>query len=73
MVNAKIRGLKELLTNQTWQPIAGQPDWEFCEFWHQCSTWDTTRRFVAVRQEKKKDLKEKRGELVEHKDYDDFC
>ncbi len=73
LVKAKIRGLNELLTSQFWQPIAGQPGWEFCEFWHQCGTWDTTRRFVAVRQEKKKDPKDKRGELFELKDYDYFC
>lgn len=73
LVKVKLKGLKELLIGQEWNVIPGQPGWEQCIFWHQCGNWNRSRRFVAVRQEKKKDPQDVRGKLFELKDFDYFC
>lgn len=73
LVKVKLKGLKELLFAQTWEVIPDKPGWEQCVFWHQCGNWNYARRFVAVRQERKREKKAGNGELFELKEYDFFC
>lgn len=73
LVKVKLKGLKELLYAQAWKAIPDQPGWEQCTFWHQCGNWAGARRFVTVRQEKKREKKAGNGELFELKQYDFFC
>ena len=73
LVKVKLKGLKELLFAQVWESIPNKPGWEQCTFWHQCGTWTRARRFVAVRQERKRKQKAGNGELFELKEYDFFC
>jgi len=72
-VKVKLKGLKELLFSQTWEAIPNKKGWEQCIFWHQCGTWVCSRRFVAVRQERKVVKKGGNGQLFELKEYDFFC
>ena len=44
LVKVKLKGLKQLLIGQLWQPIKGKPGWEYCEFWHQCGSWTRKNR-----------------------------
>ncbi len=73
LVKVKLKGLIELLYSQVWEAIPGKPGWEQCTFWHQCGTWSLTRRFVAVRQEKRRKKQKCNGELFELKEHDFFC
>ena len=52
--------------------MKGQSAWEGCEFSHQCETWGASRKFMAVRREKEKELKGM-ATLFEMKEYDYFC
>lgn len=73
LVKVKLKGLKELLFSQVWEAVPGKAGWEQCVFWHQCGNWSCARRFVAVRQERKREKKSGNGELFELKEYDFFC
>jgi hypothetical protein len=73
LVKVKLKGLKKLLIAQCWETIPGRPGWEQCIFWHQCGNWTHPRRFVAVRQEKKREKNAGNGELFELKEYGYFC
>jgi hypothetical protein len=72
LIKVKLKGLKELLYGQHWEPVAGQSGWERCAFFHKCGTWSTERLFVAVRTEKKPSPK-KSATLFEAKEYEHFC
>jgi hypothetical protein len=73
LVKVKLKGLKDLLFAQAWEIIPDKPGWEQCVFWHQCGNWVCARRFVAVRQERKKEKKHGNRELFEVTEYDFFC
>lgn len=73
LVKVKLKGLNELLVGQLWKAIPGKSGWEQCVFWHQCGSWSCHRRFVAVRQEKKKESRSVKGELFNLKEFDYFC
>ena len=72
LIKVKLKGLVSLLETQKWQKVKGQPVWEGCEFSHQCETWRTSRKFMAVRREKEEELKGM-ATLFEIKEYDYFC
>ena len=72
LIKVKLKGLVALLETQNWQPVQGQPGWEGCEFSHQCATWRTSRKFMAVRREKEEQLKAT-ATLFEMKECDYFC
>jgi hypothetical protein len=72
LIKVKLKGLVRILAEQTWEAVPGQSGWEQCEFEYQCGTWNSSRRFVAVRQEKKQDPKTQ-ATLFEVKQYDYFC
>ena len=72
LIKVKLKGLVSLLETQKWQKVKGQPGWEGCEFSHQCETWSTSRKFMAVRREKEEELKGM-ATLFEMKEYDYFC
>ena len=48
LVKVKLKGLKELLTAQTWKSVDGLPGFWICEFSHQCNQWEKPRQFKAV-------------------------
>ncbi|OED43280.1 transposase [Endozoicomonas sp. (ex Bugula neritina AB1)] len=74
LVKVSMKNLVKLLIKQDWQPIAGRPDWESCEFQHRCGSWAESRRFVAVRQRKMAKPNGKQGELLgQEPEYDYFC
>lgn len=75
LIKVKLKGLVELLTKQTWQPIPGQQGWEQCEFSHQCGSWSRARCFIAVRRLKSVDDKSicMQATLFETVEYDYFC
>ena len=50
MIKVKMRGLVSLLENQKWRKIKSRPGFESTEFQYQCSGWQRSRRFVAVRE-----------------------
>lgn len=72
LIKVKLKGLVTLLSKQSWQPVPGQAGWEQCTFVHKCTTWSSTRLFVAVRKEKPADPA-KPATLFEMKEYDYFC
>ncbi|MCI5142737.1 MAG: IS1380 family transposase [Candidatus Electrothrix sp. ATG1] len=72
LIKVKLKGLVALLSRQSWQPVPGQTGWEQCTFFHKCTTWSSTRLFVAVRREKPTDTA-KPATLFEMKEYDYFC
>ncbi|KOR29301.1 transposase [Achromatium sp. WMS3] len=49
LIKVKLKGLKELLLKQEWQPIPGRPGWEQCSFQYKLLSWIVSRSFVAVR------------------------
>nr|VFJ65813.1 MAG: Transposase DDE domain group 1 [Candidatus Kentron sp. DK] len=73
LIKVKLRNLAELMGKQTWIPIPNQPGWEQCEFKHECAGWGESRRFVAVRVEKKEEKPSQQQELFQTKQYDYFC
>lgn len=72
LVKVKLKGLRGLLAEQSWEPVLNKPGWEQCRFFHKCTTWSIARLFVAVRMEKQPDPK-KPATLFEIKEYDYFC
>jgi hypothetical protein len=72
LIKVKLKGLVTLLSKQSWEPVPGKAGWEQCTFFHKCTTWSTTRLFVAVRREKPADPA-KPATLFEMKEYDYFC
>ena len=52
LIKAKFKGLRLLLETKQWTRIKANHDWESTEFTHQCGTWSSSRKFVAVRREK---------------------
>ena len=72
LIKVKLRNLVGLLEKQTWTSVAGQPGWEQCEFQHECSGWEKSRHFVAVRieVEEKPSAQQK---LLNIKRYEYFC
>ena len=72
LIKVKLKGLVTLLSKQFWEPVPGKAGWEQCTFFHKCTTWSTTRLFVAVRREKPADPA-KPATLFEMKEYDYFC
>ncbi len=72
LIKVKLRNLVTLMERQVWTEIPGQLGWEQCEFYHECSGWGKSRRFLAVRIEQK----EKPGvqpRLFDVKRYEYFC
>jgi hypothetical protein len=51
LIKVKFKNLNKLLSRQQWQLVAKMPGWEGTEFLHQCGTWSTKRKFVAVRKQ----------------------
>ena len=49
LVKVKLKGLESLLTKEKWTNIPGLPTTEYCEFYHQCSNWKKSRKFVGIR------------------------
>lgn len=72
LIKVKLKGLYSLLSGQKWTKISGQSGWEQCSFWYKCGSWETSRRFVAVRREKPKNPKTP-ATLFEITEYDYFC
>ncbi|WPD22534.1 MAG: IS1380 family transposase [Candidatus Electrothrix scaldis] len=72
LIKVKLKGLVTLLSKQSWEPVPGQAGWEQCIFFHKCTTWSSTRLFVAVRREKPADPA-KPATLFEMKEFDYFC
>src|SRR5699024_3773780 len=62
--------LRSLLGRQHWQTIPGSPDTQYCQFTHQCTSWEDARTFVGIRI-----LRETRSEglLFPEKIYEYFC
>lgn len=72
LIKVKLKNLTSLLAGQQWVATPGRPDWEQCEFWHQCGTWSKSRQFVALRQEQAPEPT-CQPTLFEVKKYDYFC
>jgi len=53
LVKVKLKGLKDLLEEQCWDPVAGHQGIWVCEFSHRCKKWKKSRQFKAVRKIKK--------------------
>jgi hypothetical protein len=72
LIKVKLKGLKGLLFQQTWQKIAGNPGWESAVFIYKCGSWGKARHFVAVRK-----LVEEKDEIFLFddisKEYEYFC
>ena len=74
LVKVSMKNLVKLLIKQSWQPVKDQPGWECCDFQHQCGSWQSGRRFVAVRQMKTSKTQGHQGELLgQEPEYDYFC
>ena len=73
LIKVKMRNLKPLLEKQIgWQPMSGSPDQECCSFYHQCASWETERRFVAIRS-LKEELRIEDGDTIDYKIYNYIC
>jgi hypothetical protein len=72
LIKVKLKKLVALLEPQEWTSIPDNPGWEQCEFQHKCSSWEKTRRFVAVRVEQE-EKPEAEPKLLDIKQYDYFC
>src|SRR5699024_1556033 len=49
LVKVKLRNLRSLLGRQHWQTIPDSPDTQYCQFTHQCTSWEDARTFVGIR------------------------
>jgi len=49
LVKVKLKNLRELLSRQDWQDVPGQPGTAYCQFDHQCQSWQQPRTFVGIR------------------------
>ncbi len=72
LIKVKMKGLKELLSKQKWEPVKGKIGFEQTEFSYRCGNWREERRFVAVRQILPKKI-EDQLDLFEKKEYNYFC
>lgn len=72
LIKVKLKNLSQLLTQQHWSAIVGQPGWEQCHFMHRCGDWAVARRFVAVRQIRPQ-ADSLQLDLLETTEYDNFC
>jgi len=49
LVKVKLKNLKQLLENQTWYTLPGNPDMAICEFEYQAKSWKKKRTLKAIR------------------------
>lgn len=73
LIKVKLKNLVALLARQIWTAVPGQPGWEQCVFYHECSGWGKSRRFVAVRIKQGGDVKGAQGRLFDVVCYEYFC
>src|SRR5699024_1321677 len=69
LIKVKLKNLDSLLARQRWQSVPGEPVVQYCEFTHQCVSWENPRTLVGIRL-----LTEVRSEglLFPEKDYEYF-
>ena len=72
LIKVKLKNLNQLLAQQQWSAIPGQPGWEQCQFRYRCGGWSVARRFVGVRQARSQADSPQRN-LFEVTEYDNFC
>ena len=53
IIKVKMKGLRELLSNQNWVKVAGNKDYEETEFEYKASSWEKSRKMVAIRKVRK--------------------
>lgn len=70
LVKVKLKNLPNLLSKQQWQQIPGISNMEYCEFNHQCNSWEKPRKFVGLRTVK---AIINEGVLFPQKTYDFLC
>src|SRR5699024_2028952 len=70
LIKVKLKNLDSLLARQRWKSVPGEPVVQYCEFTHQCVSWENPRTLVGIRL-----LTEVRSEglLFPEKDYEYFC
>lgn len=51
LIKVKFRNLTKVLSGQQWQAVNKMPGWEGTAFLHQCGSWRTNRKFVALRKQ----------------------
>jgi hypothetical protein len=75
LIKVKLKGLKDLLAAQQWQPAVGHPGIWVCEFSYQCQNWTKLRQFKAVRRIKTYEEKDFFGktEMVPVYQYACYC
>jgi hypothetical protein len=73
LIKVKMKNLAQLLAQQSWKPIPGQPGWEQCEFLHQAHGWSLPRFFVAVRARVEPESEPAQGELLALEHWEYFC
>jgi hypothetical protein len=49
LVKVKLKNLKQLLENQSWQTLPNNPDIAICEFQYQAKSWNKKRTLKAIR------------------------
>ena len=70
IVKAKIRNISTFLECREWKEVKGRQGWEQTEFYYKATTWDKSRRFIAVR---KLIRIETEGQVFPQKIYEYFC
>lgn len=71
LIKVKLKNLVSLLERQVWSAIPNKKGWEQTVFFHQCGSWTSARKFIAVRRLKKKQSRQRSAlGLLE---YDYFC
>ena len=73
LIKVKLKNLIGLLNGQTWTAVPGHPNWEQCQFDHQCQSWSRSRQFVAVRVIIPSKLGSTQSDLFGTIQYDCFC
>lgn len=72
LIKVKLRNLHQLLAQQHWTAITGQPGWEQCQFRYRCADWSAARTFVGVRQIRPQ-MDSPQLDLLQTVEYDSFC
>ena len=70
LFKVSLKGLVNLLLEQSWRPLRRQPGWEGAEFMYRCHDWRRARRFVAVRRLVQENTE---GLLFPQPQYEFFC
>jgi hypothetical protein len=72
LIKVKLRNLTSRLETQYWRSVRNQPGFQQCQFEYRCDGWNHFRRFVAIHEEKPKELSAQLS-YIDVKDYEYFC